>query len=40
MVCCPEEIAYRNGFIDKQRLLAMADQYRSSYGEYLRNLAL
>jgi len=40
MVCCPEEIAYRNGFIDKQRLLAMADKYRSSYGEYLRNLAL
>lgn len=35
-----EEIAYRNGWIDRQQLLAHADRYgRSPYGEHLRQVA-
>lgn len=37
---CIEEIAYRNGFIDKLELLAIADSLRKSgYGEYLKSIA-
>ncbi len=33
---CIEEIAYRNGFIDKEKMLQLADDLRKSgYGEYL-----
>jgi glucose-1-phosphate thymidylyltransferase len=36
---CIEEIAYRMGFINKQQLKAIADQYtKSGYGEYLLRL--
>jgi glucose-1-phosphate thymidylyltransferase len=36
---CIEEIAYRMGFIDQQRLLALAKPLeKSGYGQYLRNL--
>ena len=36
---CIEEVAFRMGFIDKARLLVLADKYaKSGYGEYLRNL--
>lgn len=39
-VCCPEEIAYQMGFIDKAQLLSLADQLgKSTYGMYLRTLA-
>ena len=38
-ICCPEEIAYRNGFIDRSHLLQLATQYRSPYGEYLQLVA-
>ena len=35
-VCCPEEIAWRQGFIDDQGLRAVAEPLRKSgYGEYL-----
>jgi glucose-1-phosphate thymidylyltransferase len=34
-IACPEEIAYRNRFIDKPQLLELAKQYKSPYGEYL-----
>ncbi|GAB4172138.1 MAG: glucose-1-phosphate thymidylyltransferase RfbA [Wenzhouxiangellaceae bacterium] len=35
-VACPEEIAYRQGWIDRRRLLALAEPLISSgYGEYL-----
>jgi len=35
-----EEIAYRNGWIDKDRLLACADRYgKSPYGEHLKKVA-
>ena len=36
-ICCPEEIAYSNGFIDADQLAAAADRLgKSSYGDYLR----
>jgi glucose-1-phosphate thymidylyltransferase len=36
---CPEEIAYRMGFIDKQQLELLADGLKKSgYGEYLRKI--
>lgn len=37
-IACPEEIAYRMGFIDRQGLLALADGHRNEYGRYLREL--
>ena len=38
-VSCIEEIAYNRGFINKEQLLRMADEYRKNqYGEYLRSL--
>jgi glucose-1-phosphate thymidylyltransferase len=38
MVACPEEIAYRNGFIDAAQLEALAAGIRNSYGEYLKEI--
>lgn len=36
---CIEEVAWRMGYISKEQLLTLADQYaKSGYGEYLRNL--
>lgn len=36
---CPEEIAYRMGFIDKTQLVRLADGLqKSGYGEYLRRI--
>jgi glucose-1-phosphate thymidylyltransferase len=38
-VACPEEIAWRNGWIDDARLRSLAASLgKSSYGEYLANL--
>ncbi|HMT72898.1 MAG TPA: glucose-1-phosphate thymidylyltransferase RfbA [Chitinophagaceae bacterium] len=38
---CIEEIAYRNGFITKEQLLALANELvKSGYGEYLRRVAM
>ena len=40
MISCPEEIAYRMGFIDKKQLFELANELKSNpYGEYLLNLA-
>jgi glucose-1-phosphate thymidylyltransferase len=40
MIGCPEEVAYRVGFIDKQQLLALAKQLRQNgYGKYLAQIA-
>ena len=39
-VCCPEEVAYRQGFIDSTQLLRLAAQYGpGTYGQYLQQLA-
>jgi glucose-1-phosphate thymidylyltransferase len=38
-VCCPEEIAFGQGWIDAERLLALAGPLaKSGYGQYLLNL--
>jgi len=38
-MCCPEEIAYRQGFIDRNGLMAAAQRYgKSGYGVYLRGI--
>lgn len=40
MICCPEEVAYRNGWISSNKLLEAADKYgKSDYGVYLRKVA-
>ncbi len=36
---CPEEIAYRMDFIDKEQLINLAKKFeKSGYGEYLRRI--
>jgi glucose-1-phosphate thymidylyltransferase len=38
-ICCPEEIAWRMGYISDDQLLVSADKYhKSGYGDYLRSL--
>jgi glucose-1-phosphate thymidylyltransferase len=37
-VACPEEIAFRAGFIDAAQLQALAAGIRNGYGEYLREV--
>ncbi len=38
-ISCPEEIAFRQGFIDSQRLSRIADTYgKSAYGQYLKKV--
>ena len=40
MISCPEEIAYRMGYIDRAQLQALANELKNnSYGEYLHRLA-
>jgi glucose-1-phosphate thymidylyltransferase len=40
-ICCPEEIAYRMGFIDKTGFKSLADGYgKSAYGTYLKERVL
>jgi glucose-1-phosphate thymidylyltransferase len=39
-IACVEEIAYRQGYIDRARLLATAAEYsKNDYGRYLRDVA-
>jgi glucose-1-phosphate thymidylyltransferase len=39
-VCCPEEVAFRQGYITRAELLRLADRYgQNAYGQYLKNLA-
>ena len=39
-ICCPEEVAYRLGFIDHQQLESQAKLFaNSSYGTYLQRIA-
>ena len=40
MISCPEEIAFRSGFINRKQLLSLAQEYKGTrYGEYLENQA-
>lgn len=34
-ICCPEEIAYRKGFISHDQLVERANSFPNEYGEYL-----
>ena len=39
-VCCPEEVAFRQGYISRAELLRLADRYgQDAYGQYLKNIA-
>ena len=38
-VACIEEIAYRNGWISREALLAIAESFKTDYGAYLRYVA-
>ena len=39
-ISCPEEIAYKRGYIDKDQLLALAKPLeKNQYGQYLQRLA-
>jgi glucose-1-phosphate thymidylyltransferase len=38
MISCPEEIAYRMGFIDRDTLLKQAKMINNQYGDYLLRL--
>lgn len=37
-IACPEEVAWRNGWIDTADLRRLADRYANEYGSYLREL--
>jgi glucose-1-phosphate thymidylyltransferase len=37
-VACPEEIAFRAGFIDAEQLEKLAQEIRNGYGDYLREI--
>jgi len=38
-VCCPEEIAYKNGWISKEQLQNISDKYvKNDYGKFLKKL--
>jgi glucose-1-phosphate thymidylyltransferase len=40
-ICCPEEIAFRMGFVDRDQLGRLAEGYgKSAYGKYLREKVL
>ena len=39
MISCPEEIAYRQKFIDHAQLLKLAGEHRNQYSQYLLDLA-
>jgi len=39
-IACIEEIAFENGFITKEQLIALAQEYKNNeYGEYLLRVA-
>ena len=39
-VGCPEEIAYKNGWITAEQLSGLADKYmKTEYGQYIKDLA-
>jgi glucose-1-phosphate thymidylyltransferase len=38
-VACIEEIAFRNNWIDSEKVLKLADGYKTEYGKYLQSVA-
>jgi glucose-1-phosphate thymidylyltransferase len=38
-ISCPEEIAWRKGFIDREQLRQLATAFPNEYGDYLRHVA-
>tara|TARA_Y100001970_G_scaffold71373_1_gene90687 strand:+ start:268 stop:1140 length:873 start_codon:yes stop_codon:yes gene_type:complete len=34
-IACPEEVAYRMGFINKDSIIRLSEKYNNSYGDYL-----
>lgn len=38
-VACPEEVAFRKGFITKAQLIALADAFKNDYKDYLHDIA-
>ena len=39
MISCPEEVAFRLGYIDVKRLRRLAEAIPNAYGEYLLRLS-
>ena len=39
MIACPEEIAWRMGYVDRAQLERLAAELPDAYGEYLRAIA-
>ena len=38
-IACPDEVAYRKGFISKDQLIALADAFKNDYKTYLHDVA-
>ena len=34
-IACPEEVAYRMGFINEDSIIRLSEEYNNSYGDYL-----
>lgn len=37
-IACPEEVAFRSGFIDEEALIRLSYGYKNEYGDYLRSI--